>query len=66
MGSAAIGAVSTGFVPLRGCGPGEEAIPGVGGKPIAARFTAASAARCITSMAMAMDTDTAMPVASGL
>jgi hypothetical protein len=33
MGSAAVGAVSMGFVPLRGCGPGEEAIPGLGGKP---------------------------------
>jgi hypothetical protein len=33
MGSAAVGAVSMGFVPRRGCGPGEEAIPGVGGEP---------------------------------
>ena len=33
MGSAAVGAVSMGFVPRRGCGPGEEVIPGVGGEP---------------------------------
>jgi hypothetical protein len=33
MGSAAVGAVSMGFVPRRGCGPGKEAIPGVNGVP---------------------------------
>jgi hypothetical protein len=31
MGSAAIGAVSTGFVPLRGCPPGTEVMPGPDG-----------------------------------
>jgi hypothetical protein len=33
MGSAAIGAVSTGFVPRTDCGPGLTAIPGPNGKP---------------------------------
>jgi hypothetical protein len=32
MGSAAIGAVSMGLVPRRGCGPGESAVPGVDGR----------------------------------
>ena len=31
MGSAAIGAVSMGLVPRRNCGPGNEAVPGLGG-----------------------------------
>jgi hypothetical protein len=30
MGSAAVGAVSMGFMPQNGCGPGNEAIPGPG------------------------------------
>ena len=64
MGSAAVGAVSMGFVPLRGCGPGEEAIPGVGGRPYCRAITAASAARCIISMAMAMATATAWRLTS--
>ena len=33
MGSAAIGAVSIGFVPRRGCGPGDTMVPGPDGKP---------------------------------
>jgi hypothetical protein len=33
MGSAAVGAVSMGFVPRRDCGPGLEAVPGVDGRP---------------------------------
>jgi hypothetical protein len=32
MGSAAIGAVSMGLVPRQGCGPGNEAVPGAGGR----------------------------------
>jgi hypothetical protein len=32
MGTAAIGAVSMGFVPRRGCGPGETAVPGGDGR----------------------------------
>jgi hypothetical protein len=33
MGSVAVGAVSTGFVPRTDCGPGLTAIPGPNGKP---------------------------------
>ena len=33
MGTAAIGAVSMGFVPRRGCGPGNTLIPGPDGRP---------------------------------
>jgi hypothetical protein len=33
MGSAVIGAVSTGFVPRTDCGPGLNAVPGPDGKP---------------------------------
>jgi hypothetical protein len=33
MGSAAVGAVSMGFVPRRSCGPGLEAVPGLNGRP---------------------------------
>ena len=67
MGSAAISAVSTGLVQAQQyCGPGLTLIPGPGASPIAARSMAASAARCITSMAMAMAMATAMPAASGL
>ncbi|WP_092517929.1 hypothetical protein [Afipia sp. GAS231] len=32
MGSAAVGAVSMGLVPRRDCGPGNEAVPGAGGR----------------------------------
>jgi hypothetical protein len=32
MGSAAVGAVSMGLTP-RNCGPGMEAVPGLGGRP---------------------------------
>lgn len=32
MGSATIGAVSMGLVPRRDCGPGNEAVPGSGGR----------------------------------
>jgi hypothetical protein len=32
MGTAAVGAVSMGFVPRRGCGPGESAVPGGDGR----------------------------------
>jgi hypothetical protein len=32
MGTAAIGAVSMGFAPRRGCGPGETAVPGGDGR----------------------------------
>jgi hypothetical protein len=32
MGSAAIGAVSMGLVPRTNCGPGNEAVPGTGGR----------------------------------
>jgi hypothetical protein len=33
MGTAAIGAVSMGFARRRPCGPGNEAVPGSGGRP---------------------------------
>ncbi|MBR1126545.1 hypothetical protein JQ628_33840 [Bradyrhizobium lablabi] len=33
MGSAAVGAVSMGFVPRRDCGPGQTAVPGPDGRP---------------------------------
>jgi hypothetical protein len=33
MGSAAVGVVSMGYTPRRDCGPGMEAVPGVGGLP---------------------------------
>ena len=33
MGSAAVGAVSMGFVPRRDCGPGNMAVSGPDGKP---------------------------------
>jgi hypothetical protein len=33
MGTAAIGAVSMGFVPRRSCGPGETVVPGIDGRP---------------------------------
>jgi hypothetical protein len=33
MGTAAVGAVSMGFVPRRDCGPGLTAVPGSDGKP---------------------------------
>jgi hypothetical protein len=33
MGSAVVGAVSTGFVPRTDCGPGLSAVPGPNGKP---------------------------------
>jgi hypothetical protein len=33
MGSAAVGAVSMGFVPRRDCGPGLTAVPGPDGRP---------------------------------
>jgi hypothetical protein len=33
MGSAAVGAVSMGFVPQNACGPGSEAIPGPNNQP---------------------------------
>ncbi len=33
MGTAAVGAVSMGFVPRRGCGPGEAIVAGVDGRP---------------------------------
>jgi hypothetical protein len=33
MGTAAIGAVSMGFGPRRGCGPGDSLIPGPDGRP---------------------------------
>lgn len=32
MGTAAVGAVSMGFVPRRNCGPGLTAVPGPGGE----------------------------------
>ena len=55
MGSAAVGAVSMGLVPRRDCGPGKWPVLGSGrASPIAARPMAASAARRIDSMAMAM------------
>ena len=33
MGTAAVGAVSMGFVPRPDCGPGLTAVPGAGGRP---------------------------------
>jgi hypothetical protein len=33
MGTAAVGAVSMGFVPRGGCGPGRAPVPGGDGKP---------------------------------
>jgi hypothetical protein len=33
MGSAAVGAVSMGFVPRSACGPGSSAVPGPNGEP---------------------------------
>jgi hypothetical protein len=33
MGTAAVGAVSMGFVPRSGCGPGREPVPGPDGRP---------------------------------
>jgi len=33
MGTAAVGAVSMGFVPRSGCGPGRTPVPGPEGKP---------------------------------
>jgi hypothetical protein len=33
MGTAAVSAVSMGFVPRRSCGPGLQAVPGLNGRP---------------------------------
>jgi hypothetical protein len=67
MGSAAVGAVSMGFVPQSGCGPGDTLVPGRDGRPIAAPPMAALAAHRIDSTDTdTVATDTVMAAVSAL